>query len=743
MKVEQQNILRGTVTAVVFQSRETGYTVLRLRCEDGSAATVVGTMSQITVGERLMITGTWGNHPTYGPQFRAEVLEQLMPQTEQEILTYLAAGTIRGIGAKTAQKIVALFHTEALDVLERTPEKLAIIPGISRKKALEIGESFQSQLGVRRLVEYLSAHGLPAELALRLYRAYGQQAMDAIGENPYLLTEAQLGAPFEKVDAFALEVGLSGEDPRRVEAGILFELRHNLGNGHTFLPAEKLVDATVALLELDRDTVQIALEQLAQTQRVYLEPLRNLTACYLPELYEAETYVQARLQQMCAMPPDRPKDLEYLLDGAERAAGVEYAQRQREAIALAAVSRVMILTGGPGTGKSTTVNGMLALFERLKLTTVLAAPTGRAAKRLQELSKEPALTIHRLLEAQFSQQTGEMVFNHNESEPIEAEVLVVDECSMVDLLLMESLLRALPPQCRLVLVGDPDQLPSVGPGNVLSDLVRSGAIPTVRLTEIFRQAQQSLIVMNAHAVNMGQMPELGAKDRDFFFLRRTNPASVVDTVCGLCAARLPNNLRIAPEDIQVLSPSRRYEVGTRALNTALQQVLNPPGPEKREKQRGEFLLREGDRVMQIRNNYDILWKKTDGSGSGAGIYNGDIGVVQQIRLQDETLTVLFDDGRLALYSFELLPELELAYAMTVHKSQGSEYRAVVLVLAGGSPFLLTRNVLYTAITRARELLIVVGNEQTVAKMVQNDRRQKRYSGLRIRLAEGMTHASDS
>lgn len=278
---------------------------------------------------------------------------------------------------------------------------------------------------------------------------------------------------------------------------------------------------------------------------------------------------------------------------------------------------------------------------------------------------------------------------------------------------------------------------------MLSDLVRSGAIPTVRLTEIFRQAQQSLIVMNAHAVNMGQMPELGAKDRDFFFLRRTNPASVVDTVCGLCAARLPNNLRIAPEDIQVLSPSRRYEVGTRALNTALQQVLNPPGPEKREKQRGEFLLREGDRVMQIRNNYDILWKKTDGSGSGAGIYNGDIGVVQQIRLQDETLTVLFDDGRLALYSFELLPELELAYAMTVHKSQGSEYRAVVLVLAGGSPFLLTRNVLYTAITRARELLIVVGNEQTVAKMVQNDRRQKRYSGLRIRLAEGMTHASDS
>ncbi|MBS6366435.1 MAG: ATP-dependent RecD-like DNA helicase [Clostridiales bacterium] len=736
MRLEQQNILRGTVTAVVFQSYETGYTVLRLRCEDGSAATVVGQMPQVTVGEHLMITGAWSTHPAYGPQFRAEVLEQLMPQTEQEILTYLSAGTVRGIGAKTAQKIVALFHAEALDILERMPEKLAVIPGISRKKALEIGESFRSQLGVRRLVEYLSAHGLPVELALRLYRAYGQQAMDAIGENPYLLTEPAFHAPFEKVDAFALELGLDGADLRRVAAGILFELRHNLGNGHTFLPAQKLVEATVTLLGLDGDTVQIALEQLAAEQRVILDPLRELTACYLPEFYEAEQYVQQRLHQMLRLPPDRPAGLEALLEEAAQTVGIEYAQRQRQAIAMAAVSRVMILTGGPGTGKSTTVNGMLALFERMKLTTVLAAPTGRAAKRLQELSGAPAATIHRLLEAQFSQDTGEMVFTHDESAPIEAEVLVVDECSMVDLLLMENLLRALPPQCRLILVGDPDQLPSVGPGNVLSDLVRSGVIPTVRLTEIFRQAQKSLIVMNAHAVNAGQLPELGARDRDFFFLRRTSPASVVQTVCELCARRLPENLHIAPEDIQVLSPSRRYEVGTGALNLALQAVLNPPDLIKREKQRGEFLLREGDRVMQIRNNYDILWKKTDGSAHGTGIYNGDIGVVQEIRPQDETLTILFDDDRLALYSFELLPELELAYAMTVHKSQGSEYRAVVLVLAGGSPFLLTRNVLYTAITRARELLIVVGNEQTVAKMVENDRRQRRYSGLRIRLAEG-------
>lgn len=729
-------MLRGTVKAVVFQNQETGYTVLRLQCEDGQSATVVGEIPQTTVGERLVITGSWSNHPIYGAQFRAEVLERLMPETENEILAYLAAGTVRGIGAKTAKKIVDQFHDRALDIMEREPEQLAVISGISRKKALEIGESFRSQVGVRRLVEYLAAHGLPAELALRVYRAYGEQTMEQLQKNPYCLMEQGIGAPFSKVDAFALQLGMMGDDPRRVEAGLLFELRHNLGNGHTFLPVDKLLAATATLLNIGGDAAEIALDHLAEGQAVYLSQIGTVQACYLPEFYEAETDVCSRLLNLVYTPVAVPKNLEKLVDAAEQSCGVQFAALQRQAIAMAAKNRVMILTGGPGTGKSTTVNGMLALFDQMELTVMLAAPTGRAAKRLQEISGEEALTIHRLLEAQFDPDSGMMVFAHDETSPLKLDVLVVDECSMVDLQLMDNLLQALPPRARLILVGDPDQLPSVGAGNILSDLIRSHAIPVVHLTEIFRQAQKSLIIMNAHAVNQGQMPELGAKDRDFFFLCRRGSQSVVETVCGLCATRLPQNMGIPAEEIQVLSPSRRYGVGTRALNQALQAVLNPPAPGKQEKSRGDFLLREGDRVMQIRNNYDILWKKTDTGAVGAGIYNGDIGVIQEIRPMEETLTVLFDEDRLAAYSFDLLPELELAYAMTVHKAQGSEYKAVVLVCAGGSPFLLTRSVLYTAITRARELLIVVGDEQTVAQMTDNDRRQRRYSGLRFRLAGG-------
>ncbi|MDD3164655.1 MAG: ATP-dependent RecD-like DNA helicase [Oscillospiraceae bacterium] len=730
--MEEQTILRGTVAAVVYQNPENGYTVMRLSAEDGESVTVTGTVPQVNAGERLVITGMWSKHPSYGVQFKAEVLERMMPETETEILGYLSAGTVKGIGAKTAQKIVSLFHGDTLDVLEREPERLSAIPGISLQKAKQIGESFRSQLGMRRLVEYLTAHALPAELAVRLYRAYGDHAMDAIEENPYFLTEPLLGAGFAQVDAFALDAGILPGDPRRVEAGVLFELRHNLGNGHTFLPADKVAAATAMLLSLEPELIESAMDRLNEMGCMVTEPLLGLRACYLPELYEAETYVRDRVAAMVAEPVKTPVNLARLLGEVEQTAGMRYCAEQKDAIATAAGSRLMILTGGPGTGKSTTVNGMLALFDRMQLTTLLSAPTGRAAKRLQEISGRDASTIHRLLEAQFSPETGMMEFTHDESEPLKLDALVVDECSMVDIELMASLLRALPPRCRLILVGDPDQLPSVGPGNVLSDLIRSGVAPTVRLTEIFRQAQKSLIVMNAHAVNQGKMPELGVKDRDFFFMRRRDAQTIVPLVCELCAERLPKNMKIPTEDIQVLTPSRRYETGTKELNKALQAVLNPPSPEKREKNRGDFLLREGDRVMQIRNNYDILWKKADGTGTGAGVFNGDIGTVREINPAAETLTIAFED-RIAIYAFELLPELELAYAMTVHKAQGSEYRAVVLVCSGGAPMLRTRSVLYTAITRARELLVLVGDEHTISVMTANDRRQKRYSGLKVRL----------
>jgi exodeoxyribonuclease V alpha subunit len=728
----EQEILRGTVQAVVFQNPENGYAVLRLALETGELVTVVGTVPMTVLGERLVITGKWGSHPTHGRQFEAEFLERLMPETSQEILSYLSSRAVRGIGQKTAEKIVNRFGSGALDVIENEPEKLTAIPGISPAKAREISESFRRQTGVRRLIEFLALHHLPASLAMQLYRAYGELAPDALQDDPYLLTDPCYGADFALVDAFAMELDVSADDERRVEAGILFELSYNLTNGHTFLPEAKLLPATETLLSLDEPTISAGIGRLKEQGRMETCELAGLEACYLPEFFEAETYVAARIREMADVREAPPEKLERLIDQIERGNDITYAEKQREAIRCAAENQLVIVTGGPGTGKTTTMSGILALFEAMGLKTQLAAPTGRAAKRLAECTRREASTIHRLLEAQFDDETGALSFFHNEDEPLKADAMIVDETSMVDLLLMESLLRALPKNCRLLLVGDPDQLPSVGAGNVFSDLIRSGAAKTVRLTEIFRQAQKSLIVMNAHAVNRGELPVLTAKDRDFFFLKRASGESVVRTIQELTSRRLPQNMGIQPEDIQVLSPTRKYETGTKALNQALQEALNPASPGKKEKSFGDFSFREGDRVMQIRNNYDIMWKKSDGLGAGAGIFNGDVGKITAIDHASELLTVAFDD-RVAEYGFDMLSELEPAYAMTVHKSQGSEYRAVILAAWSGSQFLLTRSVLYTAITRARELLIIVGNEQIIAAMTQNDRQQRRYSGLKLRL----------
>ncbi len=726
-------MIRGSVTAVVYQNEENGYAVLRFQTEGGETVTVVGTIPMTTVGERLVVAGRWSRHPAYGRQFEAEFLERLMPERAADILTYLSSRAVKGIGAATARRLVEAFGDETLEVLEQSPERLAALPGISQKKAREMSESFRRQVGVRRLIEFLSLHHLPAELALRLYRVYGDLAVDAIRDDPYLMTDGYFGAPFGAVDAFAAELGVDGDDERRVEAGALFELAHNLTNGHTFLPVDKLAAATMGLLSLEREPVDAALRRLQEQGRIQLDHLARLDVCYLPVFYEAETYVAQRIRAMAADDPAPPRDLEALVDRVEARKDLSYARQQRDALACAATRRVMLLTGGPGTGKTTTLDGILDLFDEMGCKALLAAPTGRAAKRLSELTGREASTIHRLLEAQFDAESGAMVFLHDEDDPLDVEAMVVDETSMVDLLLMQSLLRALPPRCRLVLVGDPDQLPSVGAGNLFSDLLRSGVAPTVRLTEIFRQARESLIVLNAHAVNEGRLPVLTAKDRDFFFLKRRTAAAVAETICDLVARRLPENLGIPAGEIQVLSPTRKTETGTRSLNQRLQAALNPPSPTKREKPYGDFLFREGDRVMQIRNNYDILWRK---SGlTGVGVFNGDLGQVVEIDHSEETLTVAFDDDKVAQYGFDMLSELELAYAMTVHKSQGSEYRAVVLAAWQGSPYLLTRGVLYTAITRARQLLVAVGNEEVIAAMVHNDRQQRRYSGLKLRLQQ--------
>ena len=728
----EQELIRGTVAAVLYQNQENGYSVIRFTTDQGVMITVVGTIPMCTPGEHLAVTGHWEDHTTHGPQFRAEFLERVMPSGAEAIETYLSARAIKGIGPRTASRIVKLFGDQTFEIMEQHPERLAEVPGISPQKAKAIGQSFQKQFGMRKLLEFLLSNGLPGELAMPLYKAYGDLAMDALRDDPYLLTEDYFGAAFAAVDQFAVHQGIEAEDFRRVQAATVYTLRHNLGNGHTFLPAEKLCAATATMINVDPDVVRETLGDLNLAGKLVVDTLRDISVCYLPEYYEAETYVAQRMLELSATPQQVPDRLEGTLRAVQQELGTEYASEQARAILTAARSSVMLLTGGPGTGKTTTVNGILGLFDRLGIKTVLAAPTGRAANRLKELCGREAATIHRLLETQFDPESGKLCFMHDESEPLKADAVVVDETSMVDILLMEALLRALKPQCRLILVGDPDQLPSVGAGNLFSDLIRSKKIPTVRLTEIFRQARESLIIMNAHAINGGQLPELTVKNKDFFFLQRRDMQRAVDTIVDLCVRRLPQNMGIPADQIQVLSPTRKNEAGTAALNLRLQAVLNPPAPGKQEHKRGKMLFRVGDRVMQIKNNYDIMWKKTEGFGVGTGVFNGDVGKVTEIDPGQETMTVVFDDRQVE-YTFDLLGQLELAYAMTVHKSQGSEYRAVILSVSQANPYLLTRSILYTAVTRARELLILVGDPGVVQQMVENNRQSRRYSGLKLRL----------
>ena len=734
MQPEQMDILQGTIRAVIYQNYENGYSVLRVNCQNGQLITVVGIIPLPAVGEQLMVTGKWSNHPSYGKQFEAEFLERLMPQSAQDILQYLSSRTIKGIGPKIAARIVSRFGDQTLTVMEREPERLAEIQGISEAKALAIGEAFRLQFGMRHLLEFFALHHLPTELAIQTYKLYGEAAQDLLYDDPYLLMDESLDAPFGAVDKFAVELGVPADDQRRVEAGILFELRYNLTAGHSFLPLDKLVNITAQLLTLDENTISRGIERLLEADRLVQDTLAGITVIYLPELYIAEQYCARRLTELAETLFPLPTQLERKLHNAAQHSGVEYSNQQSEAIRASATSGLLIVTGGPGTGKTTIINGILSLFDQMGLKCLLAAPTGRAAKRMTEVTGHDASTIHRLLEAGIDPHSGKLFFARDESNPLKTNAVIVDEMSMVDIQLLHSLMQAIPPRTRVILVGDPDQLPPVGPGFPFNDMLRSGVLPDIRLTEIFRQAQESLIVMNAHRVNHGHMPELNNVKNDFFFLPVRSEQELTDTVQGLCTTRLPNKMGIPPSQIQVLSPTKKGESGTVSLNQRLQAALNPPAPNKQQKIFGDTCFREGDRVMQIRNNYDILWKKTDSSAIGSGIFNGDVGIITRIDTDMETLTVCFDD-READYDFSQLNELELAYAMTVHKSQGSEYRAVILSAWGGSPYLLSRSILYTAITRARQLLIIVGRQETIATMTQNAKVGRRYTGLKLRLQE--------
>ena len=730
---QELEILQGAVSAVVYQNYENGYAVLRLNLGGGQTVTVVGTIPLPAVGERLMVTGKWSTHANYGRQFEAEFLERLMPQTSVEILNYLSSRVIKGIGPRTASRIVEKFGEQTLAVMEREPERLSEVPGISREKARKIGEEFKLHVGIRQIMEFFALHHLSAELAVQVYKRYGDSTMELLYDDPYLLMDEELNASFGAVDQFAISLGVAGDDPRRVEAGTLFELSYNLTGGHCFLPEEKLIAATARLLQLESDEpVKQGIARLLEADRLVRERLAGITVIYLPELHEAETECTRMLLDFAGHSFPEPRGLDRQIQAIAKESGIEYSEEQTQAIREAATSGLLLITGGPGTGKTTILRGILELLGQNQLRCLLAAPTGRAAKRLTEVTGEDASTIHRLLEAGIDPATGKMFFARDAENPLKCDAVIVDEMSMVDVSLLYSLLQAIPTGKRLILVGDPDQLPPVGPGFPFGDMLRSGSLPTVRLTEIFRQAQKSLIVMNAHRVNQGEMPDLKCVSSDFFFMRRTSEEAVCALIRDLCATRLPQKMGIPTDQIQVLSPTRKGAVGTVNLNRLLQAALNPQSPDKKERSYGDYQFREGDRVMQIRNNYDILWKKADGSAVGAGIFNGDVGRIQTIDPASETLTVLFDD-RLAEYDFTQLGELEPAYAMTVHKSQGSEYRAVILTAWNGSPYLLSRSILYTAITRARELLIIVGREETVGVMVENARKNRRYSGLKLRL----------
>ena len=729
--MEELTTREGTVQSVIFQNEENGYTVLRLVTEEGELITVVGCIPCAAPGEHLGVSGTWETHPQHGAQLRAEEVERRLPEDAEELISYLGSGICKGLGPATARRLVERFGAETAEVISSQPEKLSLIKGITARRAMEISESFRRHMGLRRLMAFLAQYGLPPVLAIRLRQIYGDGALDAIRRDPYLLSADAGGLPFSAADEIAMSMGFSARSPERLRSALLFELSHNEGNGHVFLPRPKLLAATAQLLG-DEDGVEEALDTLIDEGKVSSETVANVEACYLLRLHEAEDYACRKLLNLLSATADVSSRAGRTVDEIEQSQGITYAPLQRKAVELAAEHGVLILTGGPGTGKTTTVRGIVSLFERMGLAIVLAAPTGRAAQRLGELTGREAQTIHRLLGMSWNEATHEVTFTKGEKEPLEADAVIVDEMSMVDLPLFAALLRALRPGTRLVMVGDADQLPSVGAGNVFSDLIRSGKVETVFLREVFRQAERSAIIRNAHAVNAGEPPRLQNDQGDFYFLCRRDAQRAVSTVVELCQSRLPEKMGIPVGDIQVLTPTRKGPAGTENLNRLLQDALNPAKPGQPEVRWGERVFRPGDRVMQTRNDYDILWEKEDGT-VGSGVFNGDVGRIQAIDPAGEWLAILYED-RKALYSLEMLSEIDLAYAQTVHKAQGSEYPCVVLCAMPSAPGLMVRGVLYTALTRARELLILVGDDVAVREMAANDRRARRYSGLRWRLA---------
>ena len=728
--------LKGTVEHIIYSNEDNGYTVMDVGLED-DVITACGIMPYISDGDSLILWGNWVHNPKYGRQFKVEQYERDMPADSAAILRYLSSRTIKGIGPRLAERIVSAFGDETLDVMENHPEWLADVPGISRRKAEEIAEDFKAKAGIRSAMMFFRDY-FGAAMTVRIYKQWGSGAVDMAKKNPYRLCDEVEGIGFERADQMAMSLGLDPQGEDRIMSGVKYLLTTNAAqNGHLCLPREKLTEAAVRLLGTDEARVTAAIDAQLDSGRLVSRRFAGQELVYDSLADHQEKYIADKLvllDKLC--PAVDAGDVNRFIQREEREQGMTYASEQKRAICDALAHGVMVLTGGPGTGKTTVVHALLHIFRSMDMSVALCAPTGRAAKRLSESTATEAKTIHRLLEMEFAEGTGHGRFRRNEQDLLEESVIIVDEASMVDNSLLCSLCKAIKPGARLILIGDADQLPSVGAGRVLNDIIDSRRFATVRLTEIFRQAQQSLIVTNAHAINEGTYPNLGVKNNDFFYLYRRTDREIAETVVELCKIRLPRTYGKATEGgIQIITPSRKGEAGTENLNRLLQFSLNPPEKGKRELKFRETTFRVGDRVMQTKNNYDIEWESGDGIDQtvGSGVFNGDIGTIVFIDTAEREMVVRFDDKE-ATYNGEMLDELEHAWAVTVHKSQGSEYPFVIVPMYAAPPLLLTRNLLYTAVTRARRMVILVGREDIVHTMVDNNRQSMRYTGLVYRMA---------
>lgn len=725
-KVDISVELSGSVEDVIYKNAENGYTVINLGCDEGLIA-VVGNLGDVNEGERLSLRGGWITSPKYGRQFKAAMCERSMPETESEISAYLGSGVIKGLGPAIAKKIVKQFGTEALDIIDNDCMQLTVIKGITSDKALYISNEYHKITGVNEVIKFLGEYNFGPAHAISVWSAFEHDSIKQIKTNPYILCTSGIDIDFRSVDRMAADLGFDAENSDRVRAGIVYVLHENANAGHTCLPTEKLRESVCDNLGIERRQFESCLDDCEEKDWVVRITLGNREFVYLPEYYLAETYIAKKLAFMLRTSAQYEKDYSDEIRGVEFSENIQYEELQRAAISACLTGSVFILTGGPGTGKTTTLNGVIKILKAQKKRILLCAPTGRAAKRMSDLTGEPARTIHRLLEVDFTAK-GELKFKRNETNPLPADVVIADEMSMVDALLMCSLVRAIKPTSKFIMVGDSNQLPSVGAGNVLKDLIASHYIPSVELKEIFRQAAQSLIVTNAHRIVNGEFPVLDDRQNDFFFMNKSLESDIAGLVIQLAKQRLPDTYGFSPiDDIQVLCPTKMGMAGTKELNKQLQSALNPPSQNKAELKFFDVIFRTGDKVMQTKNDYDVLWTKNNEKGSG--IFNGDIGIIRSVDRFSQNVTIDFE-GRVAIYTSEMLRRLEHAYAITIHKSQGSEYDAVIIPITAFTHNLLYRNLLYTGVTRAKKMIIVIGTRELVKTMVDNNRKMLRYSLLR-------------